>query len=347
MLTRTEQDDIMCQCDITVFEEVFPFESDYNPYDGEIVGKIIRCRGQLEKELFFDKLLGLLNIARDLYPPTSIEGLRNLHGKIVASNAAEHHKQSLIFYLLQDCLEYPQVAAEFADNCLMPANFVIYMKGLWLMDQIQFGRALEYLSHPSLGTPTFADEILFHLVRRDKSDFTVPLAYYHTVNPPLTNRNALDAFFDCLCWVSTSEAFFFSRTQPETIRRYLFEQLIKFVLSGMPATHLLRRKELAEDERANKAIELINLPLTEDENQWFEDYLTEDNDSTLRNAKDTLLMRRIGTGKFREALKDKDGLSHSKLGGINWEALWPGIEKGLGPRNALEDILPVGSSEKS
>jgi hypothetical protein len=66
-LSSTPQDGIsstMYQCDITVFEEVFPFEVDYNPYNGEIVGQIIRCRGQLEKELFFDKLLGLLNIGR-------------------------------------------------------------------------------------------------------------------------------------------------------------------------------------------------------------------------------------------------------------------------------------------
>jgi hypothetical protein len=146
---------------IAVFEEAFPFEPDYNPYDGDSVSKIIRCRGQLEKELFFDKLLGLLNIgrgklvfagkgaippwliagviARDLYPPASVEGLRNLHGKIVASKAPEHHKQSLIYYLLQDCLEYPQAAEEFADGCLMSEKFIIYMKGLWFMDQIQFG----------------------------------------------------------------------------------------------------------------------------------------------------------------------------------------------------------------
>jgi hypothetical protein len=132
-----------------------------------------------------------------------------------------------------------------------------------------------------------------------------------------------------------------------SIRRYLFEQLIKFVLSGIPTTHLSHRRELTENERADKAIELINFPLTEDENKWFEEYLTEDNDNTLRDAKDTLLMRRIGTGKFREALRDKDGLSHGKLDGINWEALWPGIEKGLGPRKALEDTLPAGRSEKS
>ncbi|KAH0542089.1 hypothetical protein FGG08_003469 [Glutinoglossum americanum] len=206
--------------------------------------------------------------------------------------------------------------------------------------------ALEYLSHPSLGIPTFADEILFHLVRRDKSDFTVPLAYYHTVNPPLTNRNALDALFDCLCWVNISEAFFFSRTQPETLRRYLFEQLIKFVLSGTPTTHLSRRKELTEIQRANKAVELINLPLTEDENQWFEECLTETNDNTLRDAKDTLLMRRIGTGRFKEALQAKDGLDHGKLDGINWESLRLGIEKGLGPRKILEDMLPINHSEK-
>ena len=207
--------------------------------------------------------------------------------------------------------------------------------------------ALEYLSHPSLGIPTFADEILFHLVRRDKSDFTVPLAYYHTVNPPLTSRNALDAFFDCLCWVSVSEAFFFSRTQPESIRKYLFEQLVKYVLSGTPATHLSCRRELSEVERADKAVELINLPFTEDENQWFEEYLTEANGITLRDAKDTLLMRRIGTGRFKEALQDRDGLSHGKLDGINWEALRPGIEKGLGPRKILEDMLPIGLSEKA
>jgi Nuclear pore complex assembly len=164
------------------------------------------------------------------------------------------------------------------------------------------------------------------------------LAYYHTVNPPLASRNALDAFFDCLCWVSVPEAFLFSRTQPETLRRFLFEQLIKFVLSGTTTTRLSRRRELAETERANKALELINLPLTEDENQWFEEYLVKNSDNMLRDAKDTLLMRRIGTGRLNEALRDQDGLNTGKLDGINWEALRPGIEKGLGPRKLLEEI---------
>jgi hypothetical protein len=58
-----------------VFEEAFPFEPDYSPYDGDAVGRIIRCRSQLEKELFFDKLLGLLNIGRGKSPSARLPRL--------------------------------------------------------------------------------------------------------------------------------------------------------------------------------------------------------------------------------------------------------------------------------
>lgn len=78
-------------------------------------------------------------------------------------------------------------------------------------------------------------------------------------------------------------------------------------------------------------MELVNLPFTIDEEQWFEEYLTNGEGRSLRRAADTVMMRKIGVGKFEEALK-VNGTFAKTLDGLNWDSIADALEDGMGPR---------------
>jgi hypothetical protein len=180
--------------------------------------------------------------------------------------------------------------------------------------------ALQYLTHPSL-IPTFPDDILEVLVRHAKNhDLTLPLAYYHTVQPALTSTQALESLFSAIARTSVTEAFYLSRGQPEYAQRHMFEMLIALVLNNSPGSTI-----------ANRSVELVNLPLTQEEEGWFEEYLMNGEGRSIRKSKDTLMMRRIGTSNFADSL-DLNGINARPIGGLDWAILLDGVEDGLGPR---------------
>lgn len=152
---------------------------------------------------------------------------------------------------------------------------------------------------------------------------TLPLAYYHTVQPKLTTGRAIDELFSAIAKTSVTEAFYFSRGQAENSHRHLFEILLQTVL-----------QHAADERMASQGVELINLPFTPDEELWFEEYLTTGEGRHLRRAKDTLMMRKIGTGRYSEVL-NVDGSSSRILNGLNWDIMKNGIKDGLGPRQDL------------
>lgn len=180
--------------------------------------------------------------------------------------------------------------------------------------------ALEYLAHPSI-LPEFADDIVTILVQNadkfgDQYDYSLALAYYHTVQPALQSSTALSALFEAMAQTSLTEAFYFSRTKPESTRQLLFQQLIKSVLGGHGGSDI-----------ASRATELVSLPLDGAEEQWFIDYLTTGHGKRLRNAKDTVLMRRVVTGRHAESMNDKSL-------GTQWGAVLGGFKSGMGGRVA-------------
>lgn len=128
-----------------------------------------------------------------------------------------------------------------------------------------------------------------------------------------------------MCQASVTEAFYFSRRQAESTQKHLLEQLISYVLSNTRG-----------EERAAKSMELVNLPFNEQEESWFEEYLGTGKGKMLHGAKDTMTIRRIGTGKFREAIADEKGPSGRKIDGVNWEALKSGLANGLASRSIEE-----------
>jgi hypothetical protein len=168
--------------------------------------------------------------------------------------------------------------------------------------------------------PTFADEILEVLVRSSSKDLTLALAYYHTVQPALTTRQAIECLFSALGRTNVTEAFYFCRGQPEYAQQHMFEMLIALVLNNS-----------SPDTIAQRSVELVNLPFTKEEEGWFEDYLLRGDGRALKKGKDTLMMRKIGTGHFTESLALK-GTHTRNIGGLDWAKLSNAVEDGLGPR---------------
>lgn len=85
---------------------------------------------------------------------------------------------------------------------------------------------------------------------------------------------------------------------------------------------------------ADRATELVKLPMTIEEEEWFNEYLTRGDGARFKKAKDTVLMRKIGTGKFTEGLEMKN-IHGKNIGGLDWNLLVAGVEHGMGPRADL------------
>ncbi|TGO69824.1 hypothetical protein BOTNAR_0006g00090 [Botryotinia narcissicola] len=322
------------------FDEVFDFDPGCS-YDEIAVRKIESNRKKLEG-LFMDTLLKNFEIRRrellqivavtyllltcaqavKYYPPKSNSDLRNLHKVIIDSTGQDHHKLSALYYILLD-FDAPtgrrDYSTTFEQKSFLPRSYQIYMKGLWHLDNLDFELALQYLTHPSL-IPSFADEILEALVLHSSDDLAIPLAYYHTVQPALTSSRATESLFSAIARTSVTEAFYFSRGQSQYMQRHMFEQLIAAVLKNSPPETI-----------ADRSVELVNLPLSPEEEAWFEDYLLRGEGRAIRKARDTIMMRRIGTGKFSETLSLK-GIGSRSIGGLDWERLSAAVKEGLGPR---------------
>ena len=183
-------------------------------------------------------------------------------------------------------------------------------------------RAVEYLSEPSL-IPTFPDEILYVLTlpHLPKQDDSLVMAYYFTVSPPLASEKVQRAFFNTLCRSSVSEAFYFTRKHDEQRRRGYLEQLLIFVHKTSPG-----------QMRSKRAMELINLPLDANEQEWLEEILLKGNARTLPGARDTVMMRRLATRKLDDLSTELESLGGKKIDGLNWDD----IKQRMGPAQASD-----------
>ncbi|KAI2631544.1 nuclear pore complex assembly-domain-containing protein [Hypomontagnella submonticulosa] len=293
-----------------IFGSLDPF-----PYDRSFVQHLESSRRSLEGSLFIDRVLKALNLSKATshYPPKNADALRQLYLHIFESkNATIHHKLSVVFYLLLDIDDRngSNRAEAYARNASIPQKYRIFMRGLWHMDALQFDLALQYLTHPSL-EPDFVDDIITVLVRHAKNgDYRLPLAYYHTVQPMIQSSAALELLFDALARSSVIDAFQFSRSHADFMRRQLFQRLIMSVL-----------RSDRSDESAERALDLTSLPFDSEEEQWFKECLENGEGKRLPAAKDTLLMRRIATG-------------HSGYGGEagTWGVILEGFKTGNGGR---------------
>ncbi len=178
---------------------------------------------------------------------------------------------------------------------------------------------MEYLAHPSL-EPEFADEIITVLVRSCQDhgdhDYSLPLAYYHSVKPVLKTDGAFALLFDAIARTNLTEAFFLSRTYPDAVRESLFRQLVASAI-----------RDSSNQDAASRATDLVSLPLDEAEGAWLEEYLTTGEGRKSKRAKDTMLMRKIITGQQGGSLGEKSL-------GPHWGMVLQGLKIGMGGRES-------------
>ena len=172
--------------------------------------------------------------------------------------------------------------------------------------------ALNFLTEPSL-IPTFPEEILYTLCRHCQHDHTIPLQYYHTVSPALSDSKVLDTYYQCVCKSSITEAFSFARAQPTPVHRRLFERMLSFVHGS-----------LSGKLRSDCAVELISLPFDEEEQVWFEQFLLDGKGKALYGAKDTVIMRFMALGQGQKAQSLSRGVKERKIDNTNWSNLTQG-----------------------
>lgn len=253
-----------------------------------------------------------------LYPPQNEDARRVLHANICNSSLTEHHKLSILYYLLLDW-DLPNPSNSLSDNfaiaASVPSQYHIFMRGLWFLDKRECESAVQYLADPSLPTAEFSDEIIIALISQSKKgDYSLPLAYYHTVKPSLKTHCAIESLFEAMARTNVVAALEFSRQYSDCARQLLFQQLIIAVLD-----------EPSREYPADRATQLVSLPFDTAEEKWFEDYLTQSDGKKLRKSADTLLMRKIATGKYTDVLGNKN------IGG-RWGIVLEGFRNGVGQR---------------
>jgi len=316
------------------FDVVFQAKPDY-AYEAKLCTPILRHREELGGVLFFDRIWANLGLSRGIvfepsclrhedanvaeaaqsYPPRTNNDLRGLFGKIVQSACPEHQRQALIFYILKDCRGLHNADSNFVRRVYLPEKYQTLICGLWELDHCQFARALEHLTDPTL-TPTFTDEILSVLVQHPKCDNALAMAYYITASPPLENETTLHAYFSLLTRNNVAEAYHFTQRQPLPRRRALFEDLLVAVHS-----------EAAGEARSDGALVLVSLPFTTEEEGWFEECLLYGRGAQCPQAKDSVLLRRIGMGKDHSGVGALDRLRGPKVQNVNWDDIRIGLQK--------------------
>ncbi|KAL9104347.1 MAG: hypothetical protein Q9163_000693 [Psora crenata] len=311
------------------FEDIFGRNADVT-YEQKTLRKIGKNKQELENTLFIDRLLTAVGIQHPsrYYPPDSHRRLRDLYEQISSSASPEHHKKSVLYYLLKDLPQGGCKSPEdFATVSYLPEKYKILVDGLWCLDRLQFERALDYLTEPSL-IPTFPEEILNTLCRaslasENSSDKAalLPIAYYQAVSPPIRSSSTLERYCDVLCKFSVTEALVFSRSQGAYNHQVLFERLLYCALSKW-RTH-------------QHAIELVGLPLDEEEEAWLIEYLGNGKGSKLPTAEDTLIMREIAAGRMDRLRYFRRTHSGRNIEGLDWDTIGD-----LGKPSTADQVFP-------
>ena len=120
----------------------------------------------------------------------------------------------------------------------------------------------------------------------------------------------MEAYFLILCRASITEAFYFSRTQGGLNHRILFEKLITFIHS----------KSVGEI-KATRGVELVGLPLNQEEETWFTEFLAQGKGNMLSGAADTLIMHGIAIERSDSDAQHRRIRSSEMIDGVNWEIL--------------------------
>lgn len=173
--------------------------------------------------------------------------------------------------------------------------------------------AIQYLASPSL-KPRFADEILGTLIEHGQDGLAI--AYYQSVGPPLREADVMCGYFTMLCKSSVTDAYMFARSQVDSA---FFGTIIE---------------EALYSQRLESAVALVDLPMTSQEAEFMEEFLLNGKGRDLKHAADVVVMRKVATGKLMVLDADIKRLNVTRrsYGGISWQNVVEGINRGLGPR---------------
>lgn len=254
-----------------------------------------------------------------------------------------------MLYLLKDLSpqqhDTTELSVAFATDVHLEKRFWTFIEGLWALDRMDFAIAVAHLTHPSI-IPTFPDEIMLTLLKgRDrlgsigvqnrKEDDILPLAYYNCVKPPLEDPKVRDEFAKYLSSRNVTDTYYWLRSRPDYEHKPLLEILIEQTLeknawSSAPEDDSYPREE--------KVVEFVSLPFSDEEEEHLEKFLTEGKGRSFQGAQDTVMMRRIATGRMVEVALET-GLRGRRVDGVTWDTLRDGVKKGLGPRKDEEAFM--------
>jgi len=165
------------------------------------------------------------------------------------------------------------------------------------------------------------------------------MGYWHTVAETKgfgvvgeEGEQLLKGYFRILCEASVSAAYEFLRSRPTPFQRPLLEQLIASAL-GLPSMGGSHAAEV----RAERCVELVDLPLTVEEEELLQEYLLKGDGRNLPGAKETLGMRLIVMGRVKEArevMRDVTDGGRDRAG-LNWQGVMEGLTRGMGERGRI------------
>lgn len=165
------------------------------------------------------------------------------------------------------------------------------------------------------------------------------MGYWHTVAEAKAfgiegeeGERLLKGYFRILCDASVSAAYEFLRSQPTRYQGPLLELLIASAL-GLPSTG----GSHAGEARAERCVELVDLPLTAEEEELFEEYLLRGEGRNLPGAKETVGMRLIAMGRTKEArevMRDVTDGGKDRAG-LSWQVVMEGLSRGMGERSRV------------
>jgi Nuclear pore complex assembly len=249
------------------------------------------------------------------FPPKSNQELRKLFDTVVNASAPDYQKHAIIYYILKDCKPIADQGEMFARKVYLPRKYKVLISGLHHLDQGQAKQALELLTDPSL-TPTFSDQILYTLIQNPKVDNSSIMAYYLSVSPPLDDQKTLKAFFSLQCDNDIVHAYHFCQIRVNPERKALFEQLVLAAVSPKGGKTVPRAETL------------IGLPFDSMETQWFENFLLHGKGSTLLGAKDSVIIRRIATGRDYTDLQSLQRFRGQKIDSVHWGDIQSNLQLG-------------------
>lgn len=94
---------------------------------------------------YLHRILLILSAAK-YYPSKSNAELRALHKAVIDTNVADHHKLSVLYYILLD-FDAPTKRREYSTalekSSFLPQKYQIYIKGLWHLDRLEFEVSLQ------------------------------------------------------------------------------------------------------------------------------------------------------------------------------------------------------------